>query len=373
MSTETLSFQEKRDWLRLIRSENVGPVTFFKLIAKFGSAREALHALPEISARGGLKRPIKLCKVETAERELEYAEQIGATLIAACESQFPALLKQIDGSPPVIYTKGQASLFDRPSVALVGSRNASAVGRNFSRTLASELGEAGYVTVSGLARGIDTSVHQASIRTGTIGVIAGGIDVFYPPENQSLQHEMSDVGLVVTEMPARTRPQARHFPRRNRIISGLCVATIVVEAATRSGSLITARLANEQGREVFAVPGSPMDPRAGGTNKLIQDGATIITSTQDVINALQQLGERHIEQSDLFGGVAEEDDFAMMDDDVAVDIHQQVTSLLSPTPTSIDDLVRETGASVQAVQSVLLELDLAGRLERHTGHRVSIL
>jgi len=373
MSGETLSFQEKRDWLRLIRSENVGPATFFKLIAKFGSAHEALLALPDIAARGGAKRPIKLCAQEDAERELNYAEYIGADLIASCEDRYPCLLGQTDGKPPIIYTKGNNELFKKPCVALVGSRNASAVGRNFSRDLARELGESGYITVSGLARGIDTSVHQASIETGTIGVIAGGIDVFYPPENHDLQNEMSQRGLVITEMPAGTRPQARHFPRRNRLISGLCVATIVVEAATRSGSLITARLANEQGREVFAVPGSPMDPRAGGTNKLIQDGATIVTSTHDVINSLEQLGERKITQSDLFDGVGEEDDFAMMAQDVAGDLLQQVSSLLSPAPTSIDDLVRETGASVQAVQSILLELDLAGRLERHTGHRVSIL
>ncbi len=373
MNDGTLSFQEKRDWLQLIRSENVGPATFFKLIAKFGSAKAALSALPDIAARGGAKRPIKICPQETAEQELNYAEHIGADLIASCESRFPTLLQQIDGAPPLIYTKGNNALFEKPCIALVGSRNASAVGRNFSRDLASALGKAGYITVSGLARGIDTSVHQASLETGTIGVIAGGIDVFYPPENHDLQNEMSEHGLVVTEMPAGTRPQARHFPRRNRIISGLCVATIVIEAATRSGSLITARLANEQGREVFAVPGSPMDPRAGGTNKLIQDGATIITSTQDVIAGLELLGNRQVEQTNLFGGVAEEANFAIMDDDVAGDLLQQVSSLLSPTPTSIDDLVRETGASVQAVQSILLELDLAGRLERHTGHRVSIL
>ena len=372
MSGELLSFQQRRDWLRLIKSENVGPVTFFKLINRYGSASEALCALPELSRHGGIKRPIRICPAEDAERDLETAENLGASFIAFGEPDYPQLLRQTDGAPPLICARGNFALLNQTSIALVGSRNASAVGRRFVRTLAAEFGNAGFVTVSGLARGIDTNVHQASLETGTIAVIAGGIDIFYPPENIDLQREISEKGVVITEMMPGTRPQARHFPRRNRLISGISRATVVIEAAVRSGSLITARLAAEQNREVFAVPGSPLDPRAGGTNKLIKNGATLVSSAADVIEVMRDIENRQIGQGDFF---ANDDGFTEFPPDDLPDmtIRQQVISLLSPAPTSIDDLARESGADIPTVHAILLELELAGRLERHTGHRVSLI
>ncbi len=373
MTGELLSFEQRRDWLRLIKSENVGPVTFLKLINRFGGATEALRALPELSHRGGLKRPIRICPPEAAEQDLEAADQLGAKFIALGEPEYPALLRQTDGAPPLICAKGKIELLNEPSIALVGSRNASAVGRKFSRTLASAFGKAGFVTVSGLARGIDTSVHEASIETGTIAVVAGGIDVIYPPENGPLHQQIFEKGVVVSEMVPGVRPQARHFPRRNRLISGITLGTVVIEAALRSGSLITARLAGEQSREVFAVPGSPLDPRAGGTNKLIKDGAVLVAKADDVLEVISDLKNRQNGQQDFFAN--QDEPFLEYDPQDLPDmtVQQKILSLLSPSPTHIDDLVRESGACVGDVHTALLELELAGRLERHTGQRVSIV
>ena len=381
MSGKLLTFEQRRDWLRLIKSENVGPITFLKLINRFGGAGQALRALPELSQRGGLKRPIRICPEEDAERELEAAENIGAKFIALGEPDYPKLLRQTDGAPPLICGKGNFELLNRPSIAMVGSRNASAIGLKFARTLAGEFGKAGFVTVSGLARGIDTSVHEASLETGTIAVVAGGIDVVYPPENHELHHQLFEQGVVVTEMMPGVRPQARHFPRRNRLISGISRATLVIEAALRSGSLITARLASEQNREVFAVPGSPLDPRAGGTNKLIQNGAILVSSARDVIEVMHDIENHQIDQSDLFANGGNRDGFSDVEDFTSeapekfpdMDMQSQIISLLSPSPTHINDLARESGANIQSVHGVLLELELAGRLERHTGQRVSLI
>ena len=373
MTGELLSFQQRRDWLRLLKSENVGPVTFLKLINRYGGATQALRALPELSNRGGLKRPIRICPPENAERDLEAADHIGAKFIAYGEPDYPALLRQTDGAPPLVCAKGNFDLLNEPSIALVGSRNASAVGRKFARTLATAFGKAGFVTVSGLARGIDTSVHEASLQTGTIAVVAGGIDIVYPPENGPLHEEIFAKGVVISEMVPGVRPQARHFPRRNRLISGITLGTVVVEAATRSGSLITARLAGEQNREVFAVPGSPLDPRAGGTNKLIKDGAVLVTKADDVIEVITELNDRQSQQGDFFA--SHSNDFTEFETQDLPDmsVQEQIISLLSPTPTHIDDLVRESGAAIGDVHTVLLELELAARLERHTGHRVSLV
>ncbi len=373
MSGELLSFQQRRDWLRLIKSENVGPVTFFKLINRFGGATQALAALPELSHRGGLKRPIRICPAEAAEQTLEAADNIGAKFIAYGEPDFPALLRQTDGAPPMICARGRFELLNLPSIALVGSRNASAVGRKFARTLAGAFGKAGFVCVSGLARGIDTSVHEASLATGTIAVVAGGVDIIYPPENGELHGEIFEKGLVISEMEPGVRPQGRHFPRRNRLISGLTLGTVVVEAALRSGSLITARLAGEQNREVFAVPGSPLDPRAGGTNKLIRDGAVLVTKAADVLDVIGELTDRQRPQGDFFAD--QNDEFTEFEAQELPDmnVQEQIISLLSPTPTHIDDLVRESGANISDVHTVLLELELAGRLERHVGQQVSLL
>lgn len=373
MSGELLSFQQRRDWLRLIKSENVGPVTFRKLINRYGGATEALSALPELSHRGGLKRPIRICPPEDAERDMEAADSIGAKFIAFGEPDYPVLLRETDGAPPLICAKGRFELLNEPSIALVGSRNASAVGRKFARTLASAFGQAGFVTVSGLARGIDTSVHEASIETGTIAVVAGGIDVVYPPENGELHSAIFEKGVVVSEMMPGIRPQARHFPRRNRLISGITLGTVVVEAAMRSGSLITARLAGEQNREVFAVPGSPLDPRAGGTNKLIKDGAVLVTKADDVIDAIRDLKDRQRIPGDFFA--SQDADFVdyEIENPPVLGVQETIISLLSPAPTQIGDLVRESGACIADIHTVLLELELAGRLERHTGQRVSII
>jgi len=378
MTGGELSFQQRRDWLALSRSENVGPVSFIKLIRRFGDAGEALRALPELSRRGGVMRPLRICSHEEAEQILQTADDIGARFIARCEPDYPQLLRHTDSAPPLICAKGRIELLNKTSIALVGSRNASAIGCKFARTLAGSFGKAGYVTISGLARGIDTSIHEASLETGTIAVVAGGVDVIYPPENAELHNEIFEKGVVVSEMMPGIRPQARHFPRRNRLISGISRATVVVEAAVRSGSLITARLAGEQNREVFAVPGSPLDPRAGGTNRLIQNGAILVNSASDVLDVMRDIENRQIGQQDFFaddGDFFEQqsDDVAPVDNLTNMDVRQQITSLLGPAPTHIDDLARESGVNLQEVHMILLELELAGRLERHTGQRVSLI
>ncbi len=373
MTGEMLNDSQRLNWLRLIKSENVGPVTFLKLINRYGSAEQALAALPEHSRRGGLKRRLKICPAAAAEHDMQQAEKNGAAFIAIGEADYPELLRHIDGAPPLICVKGRRELLNRQSVALVGSRNASAVGLKFTRTLAAQLGQADYVTVSGLARGIDTAAHQASLATGTIAVIAGGIDNIYPPENAELYHEIGTEGVIVTEMTPGVRPQARHFPRRNRLISGIALGTVVIEAATRSGSLITARMAAEQNREVFAVPGSPLDPRSGGTNRLIRDGATLVTCGNDILQVLDDLAKNGPLQPNMF---ASDDGFTDMIDyerPASISLRDHIIELLSPAPTHIDDLIRETGGSAGEIHQYLLDLKLAGRLEEHTGQRFSLL
>ena len=377
MIDQTLSFEQRRDWMRLTRSENVGPVSFLKLIKRFGDAGEALRALPELSRRGGSSRQLHICSNEEAEQVLDAAERIGAQFIAMCEADYPHFLRHTDDPPPLICAKGKLELLNKTSIALVGSRNASAIGCKFARTLSNAFGRAGYVTISGLARGIDTSVHEASLETGTIAVVAGGVDIIYPPENMALHNEIFEKGLVVSEMVPGIRPQARHFPRRNRLIAGISRGTVVVEAALRSGSLITARLAAEQNRDVFAVPGSPLDPRAGGTNKLIQNGAILVSKPDDVLDVMDDIENRQIGQPDFFADGSEAFDHFYDDESTSVSkdgitIQEKITNLLSPSPTHIDDLARESGADIQSVHMVLFELELAGRLERHTGQRVSL-
>ncbi|MEO9167180.1 MAG: DNA-processing protein DprA, partial [Aestuariivirga sp.] len=271
-----LSDQERLSWHRLAQSENVGPITFERLLQRFGSASEALAGVPELSRRGGLRRPLKLYDEGRAVADFERSEKLGARYIASCEQDYPDLLRQSPAPPPLICVKGRVELLAKPSVAIVGARNASAAGLRFARMIALDLGEAGLVIVSGLARGIDTAAHQASISQGTVAVVAGGIDHFYPPENAKLQEAIADQGVLISEMTPGTVPKAESFPRRNRIIAGLAQGTVIVEAAMRSGSLTTARFANEAGREVFAVPGSPLDPRCEGSNGLIKDGAHLL-------------------------------------------------------------------------------------------------
>ena len=348
--------------IRLIRSPSIGPVTYRQLIARFGSAQSALDAIPDLARRGGGKPP-RLFTSNEAEREAARVEKLGARYLTLGQGLYPSLLAELDDAPPLLIAKGDLRLLDRPSVAMVGARNASAAACRFARTLAHNLGKEGLVVASGLARGVDSAAHDGALESGTIGVIAGGIDVFYPPENEARQKAMFERGLVLAEMPPGTEPRARHFPYRNRIIAGLTLGTIVVEAAPRSGSLITARLAGEAGREVMAVPGSPLDPRAQGCNQLIRDGATLVQNAADVVEAVQPSRTRVASPSfdyeppaEKFGGEAV----------------VTVESLLGASPVPVDEIIRLSGAASGAVHMALLELDLAGRIDRHAGNKVSL-
>ena len=359
--TEALSEPERRDWLRLARTENVGPVTFDQLIQRFGTARAALAALPDLARRGG--RAIKLATEAAIDKELADGAALGARLLCAGEPAFPQALAALDPPPPVIWVRGRAELLDRPTVAIVGARVASAAGQRFARGLASDLGQAGHVIVSGLARGIDGAAHEGGLPSGTVAVLGGGVDDIYPPEHAGLYQRIAEAGCVVSENEPGRAAVARDFPRRNRIISGLSRAVVVVEAEFRSGSLITARLAAEQGREVLAVPGSPLDPRAKGTNDLIRQGAAVCEGAEDVLRALEGLGGfREPERGGYGAGPAGDPDDAL---------REAVAALLSPTPVSRDELVRATGAPAPLVYAALVELSLAARCELLPGGMVA--
>ncbi|MBB5572207.1 MULTISPECIES: DNA-processing protein DprA [Rhizobium] len=367
-----LTEKQRIAWLRLIRSDNVGPSTFRDLIRHYGSAEAALAALPELSQRGGSTRVIRIASEQDALRELEAAHRFGARFVGIGEPDYPQALREIDGAPPLLAVKGNLPTATRPAIGLVGSRNASISGAKFTAMIARACGQAGYAVVSGLARGIDTAAHRASLETGTIAAMAGGLDQPYPPENIGLLHEIWDGnGLAVSEMPFGWEPRARDFPRRNRLIAGISLGVVVIEAATRSGSLITARLAGEFGRLVFAVPGSPLDPRCEGTNGLLKDGAMIVTRPEDVIEALRPLAEPDLFRPQLAEAPAEKSDkpISLPPDDTD---RWEIIDALGPTPVEIDDIIRHTGLSVSSVHSVLLELDMAGRLHRHPGGLVSI-
>ena len=367
--------QERLDWLRLARSRGIGPVTIRDLIAYYGTAAKAVEALPDLARRGGGSRPVRLCQKSEAEREIEALGKLGARLIARPDPDYPPALAAIEDAPPVITVKGRAELLTLPQIALVGARNASANGRRIAANMASGLARAGAVAVSGMARGIDTAAHLGALNAGapggTIAVVAGGIDVLYPPENGALFERLGVEGLVVAESPPGTEPVARHFPRRNRIISGLSRAVVVVEAALRSGSLITARCALDQGREVMAVPGSPLDPRCRGANRLIREGARLVEDFEQVLESLDGLsgpGLRFHENLRFDDQAAEIDTLSESDR-----VRDEVLSLLGPSPVMVDELVRQCHCSPPVLGMVLLELDLAGRLERHPGNRVSLL
>lgn len=349
--------------VRLLRTAGIGPVTYRQLIMRFGTPAAALAAVPELAKRGGGKSP-SLFRREDAEREIARVHKLGGRYLAVGQGLFPRLLSETDDAPPLLVGKGNINLLDRQAVAIVGARNASAAACRFARGLAHDLGQQNLVIVSGLARGIDSAAHDGALESGTIAVIAGGIDVFYPPENEDRQKAIFERGLVLAEMPPGTEPRARHFPYRNRIIAGMSSGTIVVEAAPRSGSLITARLAAEAGREVMAVPGSPLDPRAQGCNQLIRDGATLIQSAADVIEAV-----RPFENRVRSAPVAYQPAYEELNGDDALAV---VEELLGPSPAPVDEIIRLSGASSGAVQMALLELDLAGRLDRHAGGRVSL-
>lgn len=367
MIVRDLTPAERRDWLRLYRSENVGPIAFRQLLRRYGGVTAALAALPELAKRGG-KRGFKPFSQAEATTELERLASLDARLLCLCEPAYPALLREVEDAPPVLAVRGHPHLWEKRAVAIVGARNASFNGLRFAEDLARDLGEAGLVVVSGLARGIDTAAHKGSLATGTIAVMAGGVDVCYPAENQGLYDRILAGGALVSELPPGVQPQARHFPRRNRIVSGIAVGTVVVEAALRSGSLITARLAAEQGREVFAVPGSPLDPRAKGTNDLLRQGATLVESAKDILDALlrRPLAEPSKEGEESLAKPSEETD---IDTDAARDL---LLRQLGPVPTPVDEILRGCQLSAPAILAALLELELAGRIERYPGNKVAL-
>lgn len=377
LPTAELSDSERLACLRLIRSENVGPVTFRELINHFGGAQNALDALPELSRRGGAGRPIRLCSQSDAEKELVAASRTGAVSLFTIEPDYPALLARIDAPPPMLYVKGDREFLNTPAIAIVGSRQCSAAGVQLTRRFANELAEAGFTVVSGLARGIDRAAHEASLARGTVAVLAGGIDWIYPPEHAELQRLIGVQGCLVTERPPGFQPRDKDFPRRNRIIAGLVYGVVIVEAAMRSGTLVTARYANDLGREVFALPGHPLDPRAEGTNRLIKQGATLVTEPSEVIEILRPIiGHKNLHEP------SEEPSFAPPVTSAQPEPHAlapsprprqgsngsdemaAVLAALGPAPVAVDAIARATGLTVQSVHIALLELDLAGRIER---------
>ncbi len=363
-----LTRDQRLQWLRLIRSENIGPITFRELINHFGGAGAAIAAAPRLAERGG--RRIRIAAEAEAERELAMVEASGARLIALGECDYPPALRDIESAPPLLAVKGDPAGLMRPAVAIVGSRNASIAGRKLTMQIARGIGEAGFTIASGLARGIDAAAHEAALASGTVAVFAGGLDRIYPPENVALAERIVAAGgALVSEMPMGWEPRARDFPRRNRIISGLSLAVVVVEAAVRSGSLITARRAADQGRLVFAVPGSPLDPRSGGTNGLIKEGATLVTSAADVIAEITPMLARETEPRST---IAEAEAEAHPPVDAADGERERIAAALGQAPLAVDEIVRFTGVPPPVVLLVLLELDLAGRIERVAGGRVQL-
>jgi DNA processing protein len=353
--------------LRLIRTPKVGPISYRQLLARFGSAQDAIEALPMLAARGGGKSP-EVVPAAVAEREIAAVATLGGRHLFLFDPDYPPLLAELENAPAAMTVRGRTELLGHVGVAMVGARNASAAACRFARQLAHGLAQDGAAVVSGLARGVDSAAHEGAIggAGGTIAVIAGGIDIVYPPENAGLQERVASDGLLIAEMPPGTEPRARHFPHRNRIIAGLALGTVVVEAVLKSGSLITARLAGEAGREVMAVPGSPLDPRAQGCNGLIREGATLVQSAADILEQVRPIDARAVRSpTSRYQGPPPED---------ASDAERRaIAGLLGPVPVFTDELIRQSGLAPAVVQTVLLELELAGRLERHAGARVSLV
>ena len=366
MQKRELSFAEKRDWLRLSRTKRVGPVAFRDLMRRYKTAEAALAALPSIIRRKDAITP----SIEDIEAEMEHSDQLGAKILAVCEPDYPAYLRAVDPPPPLISLLGRTDILHKPCIAIVGSRNASAIGQRFARQIAGELGEAGYTIVSGLARGIDASAHIGAMETGTAAVLGGGVDHIYPRQNAELYEAMATQGTLISESPLGYRATARDFPRRNRIISGLSMGVVVIEAAERSGTLITARFAMEQNREVMAAPGSPLDPRTKGCNRLIQQGAALIENVEDIINCLENIRPPEMMEPDDSYDQPEFDwEGAEQDIDQA---RRAIQSLLSPTPTPRDEIIRLSGYSTAIATAALLEMELNGDVLVEPDGRVAL-
>lgn len=359
-------------WLRLIRTENVGPVTFHQLLETYGSADKALEALPDLAAKGGRKAPLRTPPESAVKKEIDKLHKLGGNFITAADEAYPLALSALHDAPPVIATLGNLALLQEPSLAIIGARNASLNGKKFAQKLARDLGQSGHIITSGLARGIDTAAHEGALATGTIAVLAGGVDVIYPEENTNLYKNIKETGLIVSEFPMGTKPMAQHFPRRNRIVSGLSKGVVVVEATLKSGSLITARMAGDQGRDVFAVPGHPADPRASGPNALIRDGAVLVRSAEDILEHLQS-----------FSGCALHDSASNENANfiappgaapqITAAMRTQLLENLSYHAIGIDELIRTCHFSIGTMQTLLLELELAGRIKRLPGNAVALI
>ncbi len=359
----TLAQDEAFARIRLLRSPNIGPISYAQLLRRFGTAQAALEALPDLAARGG--RDYCPAPVPRIEAEVEAVRAAGARYLFHDLPAYPPLLAALESAPPILTYRGDTALGAKPCVAVVGARNASAAAIKLARDFAHALAESGFVVVSGLARGIDGAAHEGAL-PATIGVIASGIDIAYPPQHAALQERIATEGLLIAEQPPGTEPRGSHFPSRNRIIAGLAAGTLVVEAAPKSGSLITARLAGEAGREVMAIPGSPLDARSHGCNQLIRDGAVLVQTAEDVIELLSGFdGTPRSTFREPAGA-----DFGL-DEELLADEPADIAALLTTAPVAVDELVRQSGATAGAVQMALLELELAGQLVRHAGGRVS--
>jgi DNA processing protein len=365
MKRRSLTGGERADWLRLSRTRGIGPITFFHLLERHdGSASAVLDDLPAIARKAGGRADVSAPARSEIERELEATAKLGAFHLAACEPDYSACLAAVDAPPPVIAVRGRRDLLNRRSIAMVGARDASAAGRRMARDLSRDLGATGYCIVSGMARGIDGEAHAAALETGTVAALAGGIDQIYPPQHEQLYALLAERGCLVSESPLGYVAQARDFPKRNRVISGLSLATVIVEAAERSGSLITARFALEQGREVLAVPGSPLDPRARGSNRLIKQGAALVESADDVLQAIEGLSPPSFDEPFA-------DRYDPRDAEVPPALLRAVREALSPTPVRVDEIVRAVDAPHRLVLAALAELELAGEAVTHVGGTAS--
>jgi DNA processing protein len=374
MPYKNLAQENLVDVLRLIRTQNVGPITFFQLMRRFGSAADAIDALPTMSLRGGRVKALNVMSKNDAQKEIEAVENFGARMILYGAADYPKWLMDIPDPPPIITVSGHAHLWKRDCIAMVGARNASAVGCQFAQRLARELGEHGLTVVSGLARGIDAFVHKGAIASGTVGVIAGGIDNIYPPENAILYQQMRETGAVISEQPFGLLPFSGAFPGRNRIIAGMTLGTVVVEASPKSGSLITARFANEFGRDIFAVPGSPLDARSKGCNQLIREGAVMVENVQDILQGIARLRGMAMQETQPPAFTSEDATTQQAPNESELDsARAAIIEKLGIVAVSVDELIAQCNVSAAAALTILLELELAGKLRRVSGNKVALI